>query len=130
MEDPVVVLCQDWIRLDKEHDALTRRWQELETHLVRARNWFKLSDAERQLVPEAVEMRAISKNLGALFASRSDLFTRLPQMKAASLQGVCAKLKVAAASIFPDENPEAHALLQNTLMDLQTLLETGAHLPE
>jgi len=126
--DPVVSLCRNWISLDTEHEALTRRWQSLENYVVREHDWFRLSDAERRLLPEAAEMSGIEARLGALSESRSDLLTRLPDVKAATLQGVALKLSVAAASVFADENPEAHALLQCTLDDLHRILETGGRL--
>ena len=123
--DPVLPVCRTLIRLNSEHDALIRRWQTLETHLVHRHNWFRLSEAERLLLPEAAEMSAIEARLHAVIAARSDLLTRLPDMKAASLRGVWHKLSVAALSVFPDENPEAHALLRSTLDDLRAILEPG-----
>jgi len=123
--DPVILVCQNWLRLNAEQDALTQRWQELEGFVGREYNWFRLSEAERQLVPEATEMAAIDQSVDALFNTRQDILSRLPDMKAMSLYGVSLKLSVATASVLPDENAEAHALLQSTLNDLSSLMEAG-----
>nr|WP_290916106.1 hypothetical protein [Hyphomonas sp. 34-62-18] len=126
--DPVIPICQNWLRLNAEQDALTLRWQELESFVGREYNWFRLSEAERQLVPEAAEMAAIDQSVDALFNTRQDILSRLPDIKAASLYGVSLKLSVAAASVLPDENAEAHALLKSTLNDLIMLMEAGGSL--
>lgn len=126
--DPVISVCQNWLRLNAEQDALTLRWQELENFVGREYNWFRLSEAERQLVPEAAEMAAIDQSVNALFNTRQDILLRLPDIKAMSLYGVSLKLSVAAASVLPDENAEAHALLRSTLNDLTSLLEAGGSL--
>ncbi|MGE6699626.1 hypothetical protein ACQKH5_18230 [Hyphomonas sp. NPDC076900] len=126
--DPVIPICQNWLRLNAEQDALTLRWQDLECFVGREYKWFRLSEAERQLVPEAAEMAAIDQSVDALFTTRQDILSRLPDMKAMSLYGVSLKLSVATASVFPDEHPEVHALLQSTLNDLTTLMEAGGSL--
>ena len=69
-------------------------------------------------------MRDIELRLEPSFEARYKLLTRLPDLPAKTLQGVCLKLAVATKAIPEDENPEAHALLQSTLKDFQTLLET------
>lgn len=123
--DPVISSCQDWIRLDTEHETLIYRWQRLESQAVQAHNWFRLSDAERQDLPISQEMRDIELRLEPSFKARYELLTRLPDLPAITLQGVCLKLAVATKAVPEDENPEAHALLQSTLKDFQTLLETS-----
>lgn len=123
--DPVIPVCRNWIHLSTEQDALTRRWQELESLVVLKHNWFRLSKAERRLVPEAAEMATIEQSVDALFTARQDVLARLLGMTATTLQGVSLKLSVATASVFPDENAEVHTLLQSTLHDLTSLLEAG-----
>ncbi len=124
--DPVISACQDWIRLDTEHEGLIFRWQTLESQAVREFNWFRLSEIERHQVPLAPEMSAVEARLESSFESRHYLLTQLADMTAATLQGICLKLAVAAKAVPVDENPEAHALLQGTLKDFQALLEAGA----
>ncbi|WP_148205778.1 hypothetical protein [Hyphomonas neptunium] len=126
--DPVIPVCQKWLRLNAKQDALTLRWQKLESFVGREYNWFRLSEAERQLVPEAAEMAAIDQSVDALFNTRQDILSRLPDIKATSLYGVSLKLSVATASVLPDENTEAHALLQSTLNDLSSLMEASGSL--
>jgi hypothetical protein len=126
--DPVIPVCQHWLRVNAEQEALTRRWQELESFVVREYNWCRLSEADRQLVSEGAEMAAIEGSVDALFTTREDILSRLPDINATSLFGVSLKLSVATASVFPDEHPEVHALLQSTLNDLTSLLESGGNL--
>lgn len=126
--DPVIPVCQNWLRVNAEHDALTLRWQELESFARREYNWFRLSEEERLLVPEAAEMAAIDKSADALFTTLQDILSRLPAIKATSLYGISLKLSVAAASVLPDENAEAHALLKSTVNDLISLMDAGGSL--
>lgn len=121
--DPVITECQAWICLDTEYEALIQRWQKLESHVVREYNWFRLSEAERQLVPEAPEMSAIEARLGPMLESRNERLARLQHMRAASLQGILLKVAIAVKSVPADENPEAHALVKSTLDDLRALVE-------
>lgn len=121
--DPVITECEAWIRLDTEYEALIQRWQKLESRVVREYNWFRLSEAERQLVPEAPEMSAIEARLGPILESRYERLARLQHMRAANLQGVLLKVAIAVKSVPTDENPEAHALLKSTLDDLRALAE-------
>ena len=123
--DPVIHECEAWIRLDTEYEDLILRWQQLETHLVRNYNWFRLSDAEQQLVPAASEFSEIEARLGPMAEARWEGLARLPDMPAASLQGVLLKLTIAAKSVPADENPDAHALLESTLADLEAVIEPG-----
>jgi len=124
--DPVVAVCQNWLRVNAEQYALTLRWQELESIAGCEHNWFKLSEAERHLIPETSEMAAIDESIEALLTKRQDILSRLPDLRAMTLYGVSLKLTVATASMLPDENAEAHALLRSTLNDLTSLMEASS----
>lgn len=119
--DPAVDVCRAWLAREEEHEALIRRWQKLESYLIHARSWLKLSEQECTAIPEVAELDAIDKRLDALYATRQELLTALPEVPASTPQGLALKLAVAAIIVMPDENEQAHHLIKSALQDLQTL---------
>jgi len=119
-------ICSEWLAHNAEQETLTRRWQELESHLIHRHDWFRLSQPERNAMPEAAELKAMEDHLEALCGSKMRLLCELPGIAATTAEGVTLKLRVAIASVFPDENLEAHNLLRSILEDLQAMLGTRA----
>ena len=119
--DRAINVCKSWLVLEAEHEALTRRWQKLDTYLIRERYWCDISRQQRAAVPEAMELEAIDQRLGALYDKRQALLTTLPALAATTVQGVALKLTVAAIVVPPDENESAHNLVVSILRDLQKI---------
>lgn len=119
--DPAVAACETWQACHAEHEGLTRRWQKLETHLVRQHNWFRLSRRQRAAIPEAAELDAIDDRLDVLHAQNQNLLLALPRIAATTAQGLALKLAVAAEHVPPEENREAHHLIKSALRDLRTI---------
>lgn len=119
--DPSVDACRAWLALEEKHQDLIRRWQELDNYLIRERYW---SDPSRQrctVIPDAVELEAIEHRLEALYETRQELLTTLPNVPSTTQQGLALKLAIAAIIVMPDENEQAHNLITSALHDLQTL---------
>lgn len=112
-------ICSEWLAQHAEHETLTRRWQELESHLIRDHGWFRLSELERNALPQAAELEAMEHRLASLFESKMLLLSELLRIEATTVEGVTLKLRVATASVLPDENLEAHNLLRGILDDMQ-----------
>lgn len=116
--DPAAVACQVWLGRDAERKSLSRRWQKLETRLIREHGWFSLSRRERAALPEAAELDAIDDRLDVLHALNQDLLVTLPAITATTAQGLASKLAVATAQVPPEENKEAHDLIRSVLRDV------------
>ncbi len=114
--DPAVGVCKRWLASDVEHEALTRRWQDLEHRLFQSYSP-PYSDQRLKGVPEFVEMNAIDRRLDDLSESKADLFTAVLSTRATTLSGLLLKLTVAEATIQPDQDEAAHKLIQSTLND-------------
>jgi hypothetical protein len=69
--DPSVDACRAWLTLEEEHQALIRRWQELDNYLIRESYWSDLSRQRCIAIPEAVELEAIEDRLEALYETRA-----------------------------------------------------------
>ena len=119
--DPSVDACRAWLALEEKHQALIRRWQALDTYLIRERYWCDLSGQRRAVIPEAVELETIDHRLEALYETRQELLATLPNVPATTQQGLALKFAILAIIVMPDENEQAHNLITSALQDLQTL---------
>jgi hypothetical protein len=119
-------ICSEWLAQHAEHETLTRRWQELESHLIREHDWFRLSELERNVLPQAAELEAMEDRLRSLFESKMQLLSELLRNAATTAESITLKLMVATASVLPDENLEAHNLLRSILDDMQATFATRA----
>lgn len=63
----------------------------------------------------------IDERLETLLDDRDALLALLPAFVIASLQGIAAKIAVAAVVIGPEDFKEAHLLLASVLRDLRAL---------
>ena len=119
--DPAINACKSWLVLEAEHEALTKRWQKLDTYLIQERYWCEISRQQCAAAPEATELEAIDHRLDALYETRQGLLTTIPALVATTVQGVALKLAVAAIIVQPDENENAHNLVVSILRDLQKI---------
>ncbi|HZC17785.1 MAG TPA: hypothetical protein VE309_13590 [Caulobacteraceae bacterium] len=90
----------------------------METWLAKEHDWFKLSPAEQQALPWAKELRDIDGCLDVLFEKRETLLEHLPTSGSANLEAAIARLAVVERLIWPDDHPEAHALVAGVRRDL------------
>lgn len=127
--DKAAALCSEWLTWHANHEQLTMRWQALETCLIRHHGWFGLTEQERCGRPEAAELRAMEDELNDLFDNKQQRLRELPDIPATSARALVLKLSVAAASVLPDENEEAHHLLRSVLDDLLALTGLRADAP-
>jgi hypothetical protein len=119
--DPALQACRAWQACKAEYDALTTRWQALETHLSRYHNWYRLSRRQRAAIPEAAELDVIDDCRDVVFDHKQHLLVALPDISATTHLGIVAKLTVAASVIHRDENAEGHALITSILRDFRSM---------
>ena len=96
---------------------------------MKEHSWGQLTTAERQALPWARELRDIDGCLEVLFEKRDALLAAVPATGSASLESVIAKLAVTERLIWPDDHPEAHALIAGSVQDLLSLAGRGAQAP-
>jgi hypothetical protein len=117
--------CANWLAIDAKIARLQKRWSDLESWLAKEHAWFQLSPAEQQALPWAKELHDIDGCLDVLFEKREVLLASLPTSGSASLEPVIARLAVVERLIWPDEHPEAHALIAGARQDLVAM--SGGH---
>ena len=121
MADDGTRTCANWLAIDRRIERLQKRWGDLESWLAKEHKWFKLSPAEQLTLPWAKELHDIDGCLDQLFAKREELLGTLPEVGSSNLESVIARLAVVERLIWPDEHPEAHALIARCRQDLATL---------
>lgn len=113
--------CSEWLERQEEQEELVKKWQKIESHLIDEHRWFQLSDQECAILPEAAKLHAISERLDELYARNQRLLTKLSNGVATTPRGVACKLAVALALVHPDENKDAHRLIQSALRDAENI---------
>jgi len=121
--------CARWLRLNAHIERLQARWARLEAWLVKEHSWGQLTSAERQALPGAQELRDIDGCLEVLFEKRDALLAAVPATGSLTLESVIAKLAVTERLIWPEDHPEAHALIAGSVQDLLALTGGGARAP-
>lgn len=116
--DPALAPCKIWLARHLEGERLTRRWQELETYLIREHDWFRLGRRRQATIREGAELLALGHRLRDIQHLNSELIAALPHVRATTVQGLAAKLEVAATHIRPEDSRDAHELVQSILHDL------------
>jgi len=119
--------CARWLRLNAHIERLQARWARLEAWLVKEHSWGQLTTAERQALTWARELRDIDGCLDVLFEKRDALLAAVPAVGSPTLESVIAKLAVTERLIWPDDHPEAHALIAGSVQDLLAMTRAGAH---
>jgi hypothetical protein len=121
-----VKFFNQWLSVEAKIRRLLDRWAKLEHWLGQNHNWFQLSEEERQALPWSKELRDIDGCLDVLFEKRDALLESLPTVGSANLGAVITKLAVVERLVWPDDHPEAHALVAGSIQDLITLSHRGA----
>jgi len=110
--------CKNWLAIDAQIERLQTRWAKLEGWLIREHSWCGLTPAEQQALPWSKELRDIDGMLDTLFEKRERLLEEIPDSSAVSLEAVVARLAVVERLIWPEDHPEAHAMIARSRLDL------------
>ena len=119
--DPTIAICERWLAANAEIERLQIAWGRYEHRLCLKHNWYRLSQAEQDALPEGRTLDEMDKQMDALGRERVALVEALPKTPAKSTAAVAATLKVAAGLFFPDDHPEAHELVMRAVQDLSAL---------
>lgn len=109
---------KNWLAIDVQIERLQTRWATLEGWLIREHSWCKLTPAEQQALPWSKELRDIDGILATLFEKRERLLEAIPDSSALNLEAVVARLAVVERLIWPEDHPEAHAMIARSRLDL------------
>jgi hypothetical protein len=83
-----------WLRGRAEADALALRWQRLETQLFKRCKHLGLTRALRSGLPEARELRALTRKLNTAERKLERSAAQIAQMRAISGEGALAKIEM------------------------------------
>ena len=122
--DETAKQCKRWLAVNAKIERLQTRWAKLEGWLIRNHSWCKLSLAERQALPWSKELGDIDGCLDLLFEQRDRLLEAMPETDASSLEAVIMRLAVVERVIWPEDHPEAHALITKSRQELIAISRT------
>jgi len=117
--DKAVEVCIEWLDRHAEQTSLAERWCKLEAFLTHEYALFQLDEEERADFIEAAPLDLISNRLDELYALNKKLIGRISRSHATTTRGLVSKLHVALALVHPDENKEAHRVIQSILHDIE-----------
>ena len=124
--DDGVRRLKQWLALDRKIERYRDRWARLEGWLVRERAWFKLSPAEQRAHPGGRELQDIDGCIEVLTEKRDALLEALPDSRTVTLESIVTRLAVVERLVWPEDHPEAHALIAGAHQDLITLAGASA----
>ena len=119
--------CRNWLAVDAQIERLQSRWAKLESWLIREHSWCKLTSAEQQALPWSKELRDIDGILDTLFDKRERLLGAIPDSASVSFEAIIARLAVLERLIWPEDHPEAHAIIARSRQDLIALSAETQH---
>lgn len=122
-DDVVTQRCQRWLRWQAEVTSLQLEWSRIEHQLAKRHpGFFKFSEKERTQLPDGGgRLAEIDARNDELYALLSLELPRLPMLKSTSIEAVLAKLSVVTELLHPDEYPEGHRLVADSIVDLTLL---------
>ena len=118
---------RNWLAVDAQIERLQTRWAKLEGWLIREHSWCKLTPAEQQALPWSKELRDIDGMLDTLAKKRERLLEAIPDSGAQNVQAIVARLAVVERLIWPEDHPEAHAMIARSRQDLIALSADNQH---
>lgn len=116
----VMALCERHRSNDLRQLEIHRLLGDLEVMLAEHHNWFDLTRVERRQLPAAQPFYDLEDELEQLGHESAQLVANLCDRPACSATEVVAKLEVVARVIEPDDYPDAHTVLTDTIKDLRT----------
>ena len=119
--------CKNWLAVDAQIGRLQTRWAKLEGWLIREHSWCNLSPSEQQALPWSKELQDIDGILDTLFERRERLLEAIPDSASVSFEAIIARLAVLERLIWPEDHPEAHAMIARSRQDLIALSADTHH---
>lgn len=119
--------CKNWLAIDAQIGRLQNRWAKLEGWLIREHSWCNLSPSEQQALPWSKELKDIDGILDTLFERRERLLEAIPDSASVSFEAIIARLAVVERLIWPEDHPEAHAMIARSRQDLIALSADTHH---
>ncbi|MBU1347910.1 MAG: helicase [Alphaproteobacteria bacterium] len=119
--------CKNWLAIDAQIGRLQTRWAKLEGWLIREHSWCNLSPSEQQALPWSKELRDIDGMLDTLFEKRERLLEAISESASVSFEAIIARLAVLERLIWPEDHPEAHAMIARSRQDLIALWAETRH---
>lgn len=119
--------CKNWLAIDAQIGRLQTRWAKLEGWLIREHSWCNLSPSEQQALPWSKELQDIDGILDTLFERRERLLEAIPDSASVSFEAIIARLAVLERLIWPEDHPEAHAMIARSRQDLIALSADTHH---
>jgi hypothetical protein len=114
-----VRLCKSWLSAEAEHYDLAGRWCDQENFLcAKYSSWFKMTEAERRLLPDAAELFKIDARLDVYPKGHDDILPKLAKLVATSREAILMKFEVAAAGLCLEDNGDELRLLNSARHDL------------
>ena len=117
--------CKRWLAMNADIECLQARWDRVETWLVKEHAWFELSQAEREALPWAEELRDLDRHMETAFVRRDDLMKTIASSGCVSMTSVIARLAVVEQLLSPFDDPDVHALIAGARRDLILISETS-----
>lgn len=117
----ITALCDEWLALDAEIDRLSLRWSDLETVLVKEKQWHKMTPDQREALLPTEEMQAIDERLKGLFEQRRQGLDALPALVARDMRGVTSKLHV-AVKVMDHQRGDGLELFRGAVGEMQGVL--------
>ena len=117
---------KQWLAFDRRIERYHERWAQLEGYLVREQAWFRLSPDDRRAHPGGRELRDIDGAINVLREKRDALLEALPDARVVSVESIVTRLAVVERLVWPEDHPEAHALIVGAREDLITLAGAAA----
>ena len=121
---------KQWLALDRKVERYQDRWAQLEGYLVREHAWFRLSPDDRRAHPGGRELRDIDGAIDVLREKRDALLEALPDARVVSMESIVTRLAVVERLVWPEDHPEAHALIAGARQDLIALAGASAVSPD
>lgn len=115
----VIALCERHRSYDVRQAEIHRLLGDLEATLAERHRWFELTRVQRRQLPAAQPFYDLEDDLEQLGHASAQLVADLQDLPASSLIEAIAKLEVVARVIEPDDYPDAHTVLTNTIEELK-----------
>jgi len=116
-----VAVSAAWLAIGKEVSQLTRRWQTLETQMMRDPAWAALSREERRLHPAQVQLAEIDDQRDGVQDRQHGLLEQLVLAPAKDVSGAVGKLSVVIGVMYPDDYPHCYELITDAARTLAAL---------
>jgi hypothetical protein len=116
-----IALSAAWLAIGREVNQLTRRWQTLETQMMRDPAWAALSREERRLHPAQVQLAENDDLKDGVQARQHDVLERLVLTPAKDVSGAVGKLSVVMGVMYPDDYPHCYELITDAARTLAAL---------